>query len=422
MTFTEADARRAREDFPSLRRALPAGNGRPLAFLDGPAGTQVPEAVIEAISRYYRTSNANTHGQFVTSRESDAAVLEARRAMAAFLGAGDWRSISFGQNMTTLAYSLAHALGRLLEPGDEVVITQLDHEANRGPWLGLEEHGAVVREVEMLPDGTLNGHDLEAKIGRRTRLVAVGASSNALGTVNDVAAVRELCRAAGAWLAVDAVHHAPHVPQDVASLDPDFLFCSAYKFYGPHVGVLYTRPGLLEELPADRLGPQEPEAPYRIETGTLNHAALAGVTATVEYLASWGEGSDLRTRVVSAMEGIAAYEHALARELRDRLAELPGVAVWGPDFSSPRRAPTVSITLEGVTATEAARRLGDEGVLVWDGDFFAVRPVEVLGLAERGGLLRAGISLYNTREEVDRLVEGVAGLGRASRSGDRRAL
>lgn len=422
MTFTEADARRAREDFPSLRRAVPEGDGRPLAYLDGPAGTQVPEAVIEAVSRYYRTSNANTHGQFVTSRESDAAVLEARRAMAAFLGAGDWRSISFGQNMTTLAYSLAHALGRLLDPGDEVVITQLDHEANRGPWLGLEEHGAVVREVRMLPDGTLDRDDLEATIGRRTRLVAVGASSNALGTVNDVAAVRELCRAAGAWLAVDAVHHAPHAPQDVTALGPDFLFCSAYKFYGPHVGVLYTRPGLLEELPVDRLRPQEPEAPYRIETGTLNHAALAGVTAAVEYLASWGEGSDLRTRVVSAMEGIGAYEHALARELRDRLAELPGVTVWGPDFSFPRRAPTVSITLEGVPAIEAARRLGDEGVLVWDGDFFAVRPVEVLGLAERGGLLRAGISLYNTREEVDRLVDGVARLGRVSRSGDRRAL
>ena len=426
MSFTEADARRAREDFPSLRRALPEGDGRPLAFLDGPAGTQVPEAVIEAISRYYRTSNANTHGQFVTSRESDAAVLEARHAMAAFLGAGDWRSISFGQNMTTLAYSLAHALGRLLEPGDEVVITQLDHEANRGPWLGLEEHGAVVREVEMLPDGTLDRRDLEAKIGRRTRLVAVGASSNALGTVNDVAAVRELCRAAGAWLAVDAVHHAPHAPQDVASLDPDFLFCSAYKFYGPHVGVLYTRPGLLEELPADRLRPQEPEAPYRIETGTLNHAALAGVTAAVEYLASWGastdEAPDLRSRVVSAMEGIGVYEHALARELRDRLLEVPGVTVWGPDFSSTRRAPTVSITVDGVGATEAARRLGDEGVLVWDGDFFAVRPVEVLGLAERGGLLRAGISLYNTREEVGRLVEGVARLRRDSRSGDRREL
>lgn len=414
MRFTESAAHAAREHFPALRRTL---RGQPLAFLDGPAGTQVPEAVIDAIAGYYRTSNANTHGQFVTSRESDETVLAARRAVAAFLGTPDWRTVSFGQNMTTLAYSLAHAFGRLFAPGDRVVVTQLDHEANRGPWLGLEERGVAVREVRMLPDGTLDMDDFAAAVTEDTRLVAVGSAANALGTVNDVAAVRELCRRAGAWLLVDAVHHAAHFAQDVGALDPDFLLCSAYKFYGPHVGVLYTRPGLLEELPLDRLRVHEEAAPWRIETGTLNHAALAGVTAAVEYLASWGEGGDLRTRLVSAMEGIAAYEHRLAREYVERVREVPGVTVRGPGFDTARRAPTVSITIDGVPAAEAARRLGEEGVQVWDGDFYAPRPVEVLGLVEQGGLLRAGISLYNTAEEVARLVEGVARIARDRRSG-----
>lgn len=409
--FTEAEARAARGHFPALRRS---SGGRPLAYLDGPAGTQVPEAVIEAVTGYYRTSNANTHGQFVTSRESDETILAARRAMAAFLGVADWRTVSFGQNMTTLAYSLAHAFGRLFAPGDRVVVTQLDHEANRGPWLGLEEHGVAVREVRMLPDGSLDMDDFANAVSPGTRLVAVGAASNALGTVNDLGAVRDLCRRAGAWLLVDAVHHAPHFPQDAAALDPDFLLCSAYKFYGPHVGVLYTRPGLLERLPVDRLRVHEAEAPWRIETGTLNHAALAGVTAAVEYLASWGSGADLRARVVSAMAGIAAYEHRLARDYFERVRDLPGVTVWGPGFASARRAPTVSITVDGVRAAEVARRLDEDGVLVWDGDFYAPRPVEVLGLADAGGLVRTGISLYNTADEIDRLVEGVARIARSA--------
>lgn len=415
MAFTERDALRAREDFPALARTL---GGRPLAYLDGPAGTQVPRAVIEAVSGYYERSNANTHGRFVTSRESDERILHAREAMAAFLGAPSWREISFGQNMTSLAYSLAHALGRLMGPGDEVVVTQLDHEANRGPWLGLEERGVVVREVEMRPDGTLDPDGFAARIGERTRLVAVGLASNALGTVNDLAPVAELCRAAGARLLVDAVHYAPHFPVDVGELDPDFLLCSAYKFYGPHVGILHTRPGLLEELPCDRLRIHDAEAPWRIETGTLNHAALCGVAAAVEYLASWGEGASLRARIVSGVAAISAYEHELARDYAERVGRIPGVTVHGPGFGAGRRAPTVSITIEGVTPLEAAGRLGERGILVWDGDFYAPRPIEVLGLAGRGGVLRAGISMYTIREEVDRLVAGVAEIaGAAALSG-----
>jgi len=238
----------------------------------------------------------------------------------------------------------------------------------------------------------------------------VGYASNALGTVNDLVMARELSRAVGAWLLVDAVHYAPHFPVDVSALDPDFLLCSAYKFYGPHVGVLYARAGLLDSLRTDRLRTQDGAAPYRIETGTLNHAAIAGVKAAIEYIASWGEGSSLRARVVSAMEAIHAREHALASLYRDNVRRIPGVTAWGPDFSTMRRAPTVSITIAGVTPSEAAAKLGERGVLVWDGDFYAARAMEVLGLAERGGVLRAGILMYNTREEVERLLEGVAAI------------
>jgi len=292
MTFTEADCLRSRGDFPALERTV---DDRPIAYLDGPAGTQVPRAVIDAITCYYEKCNANSHGEFVTSRESDLLVHETREAAAAFLGAPSWREVSFGQNMTTLAFSLSRALVREWQPGDEVVITQLDHEANRGPWLSLEERGIVVREVAVQPDGRLDYSDLERKVTSRTRLVALGLASNALGTVNDVAYARRLASSVGAYLLLDAVHYAAHFPVDVTALDTDFLLCSAYKFYGPHVGLLYCRPGLLDRLRTDKLRVQEDEAPFKIETGTLNHAALAGVKAAIEYIASWGpEGRSAR--------------------------------------------------------------------------------------------------------------------------------
>jgi cysteine desulfurase family protein (TIGR01976 family) len=404
MAFTKDDCLRCRKDFPSLARTV---DGHPLAFLDGPAGTQVPRPVIDTISRYYETSNANSHGEFPTSRETDRLLYETREAAAAFLGAPSWQSISFGQNMTTLNFALSHALGRAMKPGDEVVITQLDHEANRGPWLGLAERGMVIREVALKPDGRLDSEDMERQITERTRLVALGLASNALGTVNDVARARELSSRMGAWLLLDAVHHAAHFPVDVAALDCDFLLCSAYKFYGPHVGLLYSRPGLLDRLRTDKLCTQEDEAPFRIETGTLNHAALAGVKAAIEYIASWGEGETLREQVVSAMEGIAAWEHGLGRHYYDAVRQIPGVTVWGPDFSG-HRAPTVSITIDGVPAIEAARKLGAKGLQVWDGHFYAIRAIEALGLAERGGVLRTGVVMYNTPEEIERLVAGVA--------------
>lgn len=405
------DLLQSRNDFPSLARIV---GGQPAAYFDGPGGTQVPEQVIAAIAAYYRTSNANAHGPFITSRETDEGVDRTRAAMAALLGAESPACISFGANMTSLAFALSRALSRVIGPGDEVLVTDLDHEANRGPWLRLAEHGAVVHSVRMKPDGTLDLEDFRAKLSHKTKLAAVGYSSNALGTVNDLARIREWTRETGTWLIVDAVHYAPHFPLDVSRLQPDFLLCSAYKFYGPHVGILYCRPGLLDQLPTDKLRPQQDEAPYRIETGTLNFAALAGVTAAVEYIASFGDGEQLRERVVSAMARIHQSESQLAKQIYDGLAALPGVTVYGlPYHRDGLRAPTISFTVEGVHSHEVARILGDQGLFVWGGHFYAMRVIESLGLEEQGGLVRIGVSLYNTAEEADRLITAVSKLSRS---------
>lgn len=408
-TQAETDFARCREDFPALARIQ---GGRPLAYFDGPGGTQVPRPVIEAISGYYAHGSANTHGQFATSEETDHLIQATREAAAALLGAPSWRCISFGANMTSLAFALSRALARAVKAGDEVVITQLDHEANRGPWKALAERGAVIREVALRPDGTLDPEDFARQVTSRTRLVAVGYASNLLGTMNDLALARRLSKEAGALLLVDAVHGAPHFPLDVVALDVDVLLCSAYKFYGPHVGILYTRPGLLESLEPDRLSTVDQDAPWRIETGTLNHAALAGVKAAIEYLAGFGAGLDLRSQLRDALARIEARERQVARGYADAVAALPGVRVWGPGFGQGRRAPTVAITLEGITPSEAARQLGRQGVLVGDGHFYAARAAEILGLADQGGVLRAGMSLYTTPSEVDRLVEGLSHLAR----------
>jgi cysteine desulfurase family protein (TIGR01976 family) len=398
MPYTVEHCLRSRRDFPALTR------NPELAFLDGPGGSQVPRVVVESIADVYGSCNVNTHGNFAPSREVDRRMEAARTVLATFLGAENGSCISFGQNMTTLNFALATAIGRTLQPGDEVLITQLDHEGNRGPWLALEQRGVIVREVCLLPSGELDPADMAAKVTPRTRLLAIGASANSLGTVNDLGLARRLTSHVGALLVVDAVHYAPHFPIDVQALGVDFLLCSGYKFYGPHVGVLYSRPGTLDRLPTDRLSVQDPAAPYRIETGTLNHAAIDGLRAAVEYIAGWGNGDSLRARIVDAMTSIAAYEHELARFYHEAVRKIPGVSVWGPDFARPARAPTVSITLEGVAAAGIATAVGRQGICVWDGNFYAVRPVEILGLSARGGLLRTGVSMYNTREELARLL------------------
>jgi cysteine desulfurase family protein (TIGR01976 family) len=407
MPFTSEHSLRCRKDFPALSRSP---QGLKLAYLDGPAGSQVPQVVIDAFADVYTTCNVNTRGQFWPSQEVDRRLERAREVLAAFLGAESASCISFGQNMTTLNFALSAAIGHTLKKGDELLITQLDHEANRGPWLRLQELGAIVQEVRLLPSGELDLNDMAAKITPRTKVFAIGASSNALGTVNDIGLARRLTNAVGALLVVDAVHYAPHFPLDVKGLGADFLLCSGYKFYGPHVGVLYSRPGALDRLPTDRLRVQDPAAPYRIETGTLNHAAIDALRAAVEYIASWGNGKSLRERIVDAMSSISEYEHGLASFYHDSLRALPGVKIWGPDFRSRARAPTVSITFEKARAAEAAAALGREGICVWDGDFYAARAVEVLGLSERGGVLRTGVSMYSAREELERLLAGLAKL------------
>lgn len=401
---TAFDPQTVRSEFPSLKRLH---NKSPLIFLDGPGGTQVPESVIRAISNYYRRSNANTHGAFVTTRETDKVMSSVRQKMAALLGASGPDCISLGQNMTSINYSLARAMSRFLKPGDEVLITQLDHEANRGPWLTLREAGIKVREVNLLPNGTLDYADFGQKLNENTRLVCMGMSSNAIGTVNDFAIVRQMTYKVGAWLLLDAVHYAPHFSIDVQALGCDFLICSAYKFYGPHVGILYTKPGVLDRLPTDRLRTTDQMAPYSIETGTLNHAAMAGVSAAVDFLASLGQGSGLREKLDDAYGQISSHEFSLASRLYHELSDMKKITVVGQDFSSEKRTPTVSFTVKGKSAEEICEALAAENICAWDGHFYAVRAMEVLGLLEKGGVTRMGISLYNTAEEIDQVIKAV---------------
>jgi cysteine desulfurase family protein (TIGR01976 family) len=405
--FDKKSAIRCRADFPSLCRKH---NGHNLAYFDGPGGTQVPQVVIDAVSEYYCRCNSNTHGAFVTTQESDEILHEARTALADFLGVpgkDGWRSVSFGANMTTINFALSYAIAKHLHEGDEVVITELDHEANRGPWLNLKQYGIVVKEVKLHNTGVLDYEDLQEKVTDKTKILAIGISSNALGTVNDIAKARKISRDVGAYLVLDAVHYAPHHPLDVETLDADFLICSGYKFYGPHVGVLYSRPGLLDGLSTDALSTQESYAPFKFETGTLNHASIAGMLATVNYIASLGIGSTRREKVISAMTAIAEYEHVLAKRYFEEAKKIPGVTVWGTGFNV-HRVPTVSITIDGIEPQDAARQLGDAGLCLWAGSFYAAKAIEVLGLKERGGVLRTGISLYNIDEEVDRLLNGIA--------------
>jgi len=405
MSYTNIECLRARAEFPALDRQV---NGHPIAFLDGPGGTQVPNCVLEAITAAYVERNANFDGQFATSRQVGLAVAEARHAVADLIGASNGSEISFGANMTTLNFSLSRALGRDLKPGDEVVITELDHEANRGPWLRLRDHGVVVREIKLNPSGHLDEEDFARQISPRTRIFAMGLASNALGSVPPLVKAKEICEKIGAKLVVDAVHYAAHFPVDVDALGVDFLLCSAYKFYGPHIGILYARDGLLDKIDTDHLRTQKSHAPYRIETGTLNHAAIAGVTAAVEYISQWGSGSSRRERLLSAMADIHDYEVELARYYYESLHSISGVQVWGPAFDGAPRAPTVSLSMDGHRPETIASVLGDSGLQVWHGHFYALKVLEVLQLVDSGGLLRVGISMYNTRAEIDRLLQSLA--------------
>lgn len=387
-----------RQHFPSLFRLI---NDQPVVYLDGPAGTQVPNSVIHAIVDYYRHSNANTHGTFAASVETDRVMEKTRSSVAAFLNAPGSGNISFGQNMTTLNYSLCRAIGRILQAGDEVLITQLDHEANRGPWLSLRENGIIVKEIVLKNDGTLDYEDFYNKLSDRTRLVAMGYASNIFGTVNDIAFAREITLKVGAWLLIDAVHYAPHFSIDVLENGCDFLLCSAYKFYGPHVGILYSKTGLLDRLQPDRLRTTDQMAPFSIETGTLNHAAIAGVNAAIEFIANLGSGDGLREKLVTGMGVISNHESSMVTKLYEGLRQINGIHIAGPDLSAKMRAPTLAVVAEGKSPLEVCRFLSGKNIYAWDGHFYALRATEVTGLWKNGGVTRMGISAYTIPEEID---------------------
>lgn len=391
-----------RNQFPALKRRH---KRKPLIFLDGPAGTQVPNRTIDAISNYYKNSNANTHGAFITTQETDEVMANTRATVAAFLGAEGPHTISFGHNMTTLNFSLSKAIGRTLQKGDEILITQLDHEANRGPWLVLRDQGIIVREVRLKEDGTLDYEDFANKVNERTRLVAMGWASNIFGTINDVAMVRALAHQVGALLLIDAVHYAPHFSIDVQAVGCDFLLCSAYKFYGPHIGILYAKPGLLDRLQPDRLRTAYQKAPYSIETGTLNHAAIAGVKAGIDFIADIGKGRTLRSKIVNAMNTIHKHEISLAAKLYKGLTSLKKVQVYGQPIEVPSRAPTLSFRHKNKTASQVCEYLAAHNICGWSGHFYAIRATEVLGLLEKGGVTRLGISVYNVEKEIDKTLE-----------------
>jgi cysteine desulfurase family protein (TIGR01976 family) len=392
-----------RPHFPALERRH---NGHSVAYFDGPGGTQVPRSVVEAMSDYLVHHNANTHWAYPTSAETDAVIEESRETLADFLNAAP-AEIAFGSNMTTLTFHLARALGHEYRSGDEIVVTELDHHANIAPWQALErERGVTLRMVRMVPEtGQLDWNDLERKINHHTRLVAVGAASNALGTINDVRRIGQAAHAQGALFFVDAVHYAPHALIDVQEMDCDFLACSAYKFYGPHVGIVWGRQHLLESLNFPKLIPAPEAAPERVETGTQNHEGIVGAAAAVRFLASLGHGPTRRECLRHAFHALDAASTRLITQLWEGLSAIGGVRLYGPPPAAPR-TPTVSFTVSNITSTHVAQRLAERGLFLSHGDFYAMTVVERLGL-EPEGLVRAGCACYTTEEEVERLVDGV---------------
>jgi len=395
------------------RRLFPAlsqtHDGKPVVFFDNPGGTQCPQMVIDAVSDYLAKDNANHGGAFATSQRSDAMLHDAHQAMADMLGATSPDEIVFGANMTTLTFSVSRALGCELKPGDEIVITQLDHDANVAPWLLLaRDTGVVIRWVDIREeDVTLDMASFEAAITDKTKIVAAGYASNAVGTINDVKTIVDMAHAAGALAYLDAVQYAPHGPIDVRTLDCDFLVCSAYKFFGPHVGILYGKLDWLNRLSAYKVRPADDRPPGKFETGTLNHEGIAGTRASVEYLAQLTDTTGARReRIVAGMTAIKEYEKTLSARLISGLQQIKGLRIWGVTDPArlDRRVPTVSFTLEGYRPRQIAEYLGQRGIFVWDGNYYALAVMERLRLEETGGMVRVGLTHYNTIEEIDRLV------------------
>ncbi|HTV01567.1 MAG TPA: cysteine desulfurase-like protein [Luteitalea sp.] len=402
-----------RSQFPALARVH---KGHPVAYFDGPGGTQVPQAVVDAMGDYLLHHNANTHWVYPTSQETDALLLDARRVYAAFFNAPGPEWVSFGQNMTTITFHVARALARQWGSGDEIVVTQLDHHGNVDPWReAAADRGITVRTVPLAADGiSVDLEALAAALSSRTRLVAIGAASNAIGTMTDVAGVARLAHAAGALVYVDAVHYAPHTLVDVAALGCDFLACSSYKFYGPHQGILCARPELIASLPLPKLRPAPALPPDSLETGTQSHEGIVGAAAAVRFLASVAGTqpatlAQLRPALVASYDLLHADASALCARLWEGLGALPGVTRFGRPPGQPR-TPTVSFVVRGRTSDEVALRLADEGLFVSSGNFYAQTLVERLGHGG-DGLVRIGIACYTTASEIDRLLAAIARVG-----------
>ena len=407
-TSTALDLAWVRSQFPTLAQTV---NGQPAVFLDGPGGTQVPQGVIDAIADYLARNNANTGGAYQTSRSTDRMIAEARAAVADFLNC-DADEVVFGPNMTTLTYAMSRAIGRDLGSGDEIVLTLLDHDANFSPWKALEEKGVTIRTVNFNPaDCTLDMHDLARKITSRTRLLAVGYASNAVGTINDVAEVVRLARQAGALSYIDAVHYAPHGTIDVRRLDCDFLVCSTYKFFGPHMGVLYGKREHLKRLRPYKVRPNTNNIPNCWEWGTLNQECIAGIKACVDYWEELGRRAkptvrSRREAIVAAHEAIDLHERAMMEKLIVGVVAIPGLKLYG--ISDPRRfdnrCATIAVRIEGHTPLELATKLGERGFFTWDGNYYALNVTEQLDVERLGGFLRIGLVHYNTMGEVERLL------------------
>jgi cysteine desulfurase family protein (TIGR01976 family) len=402
----------ARAQFPSLQLQV---NGHPAAFLDGPAGTQVPQQVIDAVRNYFLAANANTCGAFETSRRNDAILAAAREAMADFFHCGA-DEVVFGQNMTTIAFALARAIARDLKPGDEIIVTTLDHDANVAPWRALEEKGVIIRQVEIKEeDCTLDLEDLKRKLSNKTKLVAVGYASNAVGTINPVAEITKLAHAAGALMFIDAVHYAPHGPIDVRALDTDFLACSPYKFFGPHMGTLYGKREQLLRFSPYKVRPAPDALPDRWETGTQVQELIAGIGAAVDYIAELGRrhdpstAKDRRSALQAAYKVTRHHEMALLAKLIPGLLSIPNLKFFG--ITDPQRfdnrCSTVSVRIGNHDPARIAKFLGDRGIFTWDGNYYALNLAERLSVADKGGFLRIGLVHYNTAEEVDRLLSAL---------------
>jgi cysteine desulfurase family protein (TIGR01976 family) len=417
-------------DLSYYRRYFPSFDleveGKKAVYFDNPGGTQVAQQVIDGMVTYFREANANTHGAFLTSNRTDQIIAQARSAMSDFLHAASPNEIVFGPNMTTLTFAFSRAIGKTLQPGDEIVVTILDHDANVAPWIALQERGVIIRTVDVHPENvTLDMDDMRSKITQRTKVVAVGYASNAVGTINDVPTIIGWAHEVGAIVWIDAVQFAPHGPIDVQKLDVDFLVCSSYKFFGPHLGILYGKAEHLEKFPAYKVRPASDTIPERWETGTLNHEGLAGLVGVIDYLAMIGRensnrypelfsttsatnsyhGRQLELKV--AMQAIADYERGLSAQMLAGLREINGLWVYGITGTKrlTLRVPTFACTIEGYAPRELAEYLASQGIFAWDGNYYALGIMERLGLESKGGALRLGLAHYNTIDEIDSVLE-----------------